>query len=91
VSRASGSAGAWRRRIEKFRLRNPDCLHCVVVDMATLWVACGRDDPQDAVMRVGEAVGTLIARIDDPEGRAAARRGLAQLILDVSESVMGNA
>jgi hypothetical protein len=72
-------------------LRNPECFHCVVVDLATFWVVCGRDDPQETLMRIGEALGSLVAQMSEPEERYAARQDLAELILAVSEPVEGHA
>jgi hypothetical protein len=93
MSRASrrNDAAPRRDRIGNFRFSNPDCLHCVVVDLTNEWVARDRDAPTDALLRLGEAIGSLIAQMPDPEDRHAARRDLATVIHEVSERVMGNA
>jgi hypothetical protein len=86
----SRSATPRRAQAPRKRLRNVDCLHCCVVDLVVLWVTSGRDEGQEAVMRVGEAIGTLIAGLD-PESRHAARESIAQVIFEVSEPVVGHA
>lgn len=69
----------------------PACLHCAILRLVQDWVDCGRDEPGEALMRLTEAVGTIVAAIPDPERREAARRRIAQLILFVSEKPEGNA
>lgn len=69
----------------------PGCLHCVILRLVQDWVECGCDEPGEALMRLTEAVGTIVGAMPEPEWREAARRQIAQLILVVSEKPEGNA